>query len=68
MASVADYLTRHREDIVRRYTEECGKLPPAACLTHEELTDTLPEYLGALAELSRQGRDEGLPADLTRRL
>ena len=68
MASVADYLIRHREELVRRYTEECGKLPPASGLTPEELVDTLPEYLGALAGISRQGRDEGPPADLKRRL
>jgi PAS domain S-box-containing protein len=68
MASVADYLTRYKAGIVRRYNEECGKLPPARGLTPEELMDTLPEYLGALVDISRQGREEGPPADVKRRL
>jgi PAS domain S-box-containing protein len=68
MASVADYLTRQRGDIVRRYAEECARLPPAQGLTYEELTDTLPEYLGALADLCREGHSAMPAAEVKRRL
>ncbi|SEM80389.1 PAS domain S-box-containing protein [Stigmatella aurantiaca] len=55
MPQVADFIENNRGLIVQRYLEEARKLEPARGLTPEQVIDTLPEYLGTLAAISRQG-------------
>jgi hypothetical protein len=55
MPQVADFIENNRELIIQRYLEEAGKLDSARGLKPYQLIDTLPEYLGTLATISRQG-------------
>ncbi|WP_224245752.1 sensor histidine kinase [Hyalangium gracile] len=55
MPSVADFIERNHAYLVRRYSEEVGKLESARGLSLHELTDTFPEYLDTLVAISRQG-------------
>lgn len=67
MAKVADFIENNKEQLVERFTQEAGKLPSSGGLKPYELIDTLPEYLSALATISRQGhRDD--PAKTKKRL
>lgn len=64
MPSVAEYIESNRELIVERWSQQAGKAEAAKGLRAAELIDTLPEYLGALAMLSR--RREQTIAEATR--
>ncbi|HYO66902.1 MAG TPA: PAS domain-containing protein, partial [Archangium sp.] len=55
MTTVAEFIERHREQLIERYTAEVGTWEPARGLSPYELTDTFPEYLSTLAAISRQG-------------
>jgi PAS domain S-box-containing protein len=55
MATLADLIKQHREQLLHRYREEAGQLPSARELQPEELLDNLPEYLATLSALSRNG-------------
>ncbi|HYO68777.1 MAG TPA: GAF domain-containing protein, partial [Archangium sp.] len=67
MAKVADFIEKHRERLVERFTQEARRLVSAQGLKVHELVDTLPEYLATLATLSRQGH-RGEPAKTKKRL
>jgi PAS domain S-box-containing protein len=64
---VADFIEAHRDALVRRFAEEAARLPSARGLTHNELIDTLHEYLATLATISRQGH-RGDPLSTKQRL
>jgi PAS domain S-box-containing protein len=67
MPQVADFIENHRELIVQRYLEEADKLDSARGLKPYQIIDTLPEYLGTLATISRQGH-RGDPEATKKRL
>lgn len=58
MPKVADFIEQHRERLVQRFAEEAIKLESARGLRGYELANTFPEYLGALAALSREGHGD----------
>jgi len=67
MPSVADFIERHRAQLIQRYAEEVRKLESSRGLSLYELTDTFPEYLDTLAAISRKGH-RGDPAKTKKRL
>jgi len=68
MARVAEFIERHREHLTERYAREVRRLESARGLNEYEVTDTLPEYLGILAAISRQGHGEGELGENKRRM
>ncbi|HEX8820384.1 MAG TPA: PAS domain S-box protein [Archangium sp.] len=67
MPKVADFIEKHREQLVERFVQRAGNLDSARSLKPYELVDTLPEYLSTLATISRQGH-RGDPAATKKRL
>jgi PAS domain S-box-containing protein len=67
MPKVADFIENNRERLIERFTQEAGRLESASGLGSHELIDTVPEYLAALATVSRQGC-QGDAAETKKRL
>jgi PAS domain S-box-containing protein len=55
MPRVADHIEQHRDALLARYAERAAQLPSAQGLRPHEVLDSAPEYLSALAALSREG-------------
>ncbi|QRK13377.1 PAS domain-containing protein [Archangium violaceum] len=55
MTTVAEFIERNREQLIKRYAEEASRTESARGLTQHELINTFPEYLSTLAAISRQG-------------
>lgn len=55
MPQVADFIERHREQLLQRFLDEASCLDSARGLRPDDVLGTLPDYLSMLAVLSRQG-------------
>jgi PAS domain S-box-containing protein len=67
MPKVADFIEKNRKQLIERFVEQASKLESARGLKPYEIIDTLPEYLSALATISRQGH-RGDPVRTKKRL
>jgi PAS domain S-box-containing protein len=67
MPTVAEFIEKHREQLIERYVEGVSRLESARGLTEHERMDTFPEYLSTLTAISRQG-NRGDPARTKSRL
>ncbi|MFP2931825.1 hypothetical protein ACLESO_42965, partial [Pyxidicoccus sp. 3LG] len=55
MPSIADLIDTHHAQLVQHFLTEASRFESARGLKPHEVIDTLPEYLSALAAISRQG-------------
>ncbi|OJT27404.1 hypothetical protein BO221_05375 [Archangium sp. Cb G35] len=67
MTTVAEFIERNRQQLIERYIRELSQWESARGFGPNELTDSFPEFLSALAAISRQGRRDD-PAKTRSRL